>query len=150
MIVIDNDYMINNRGLDLQARLKVKDNQSGAVRIFCEQLSFRLYDYILGNSTRFGSYAEVDSFINQLNKFDKDMYKRALAEQAIYILSQGDINYLRPDGSLNYGQWQSMRICPQTKDIIRNLGLLEKSAIISTHYGIPHYRNQNYDDEFME
>lgn len=146
MLVIDNDYMINNRGLDLQARLKVKDNQSRAVHIFCEQLSFRLYDFILGNSTRFRSYEQLDTFIDQLSHFNKEQYKRALSEQAIYMLSRGDLNYIKPDGSVNYSAWKNTRICPQTADILRNLGLLTKTAYISEGF---FNLSQNFDNEFM-
>lgn len=147
MLVIDNDYMINKRGVDLRARLKVKDNQSGAVQIFFEQLSFRLFDYILMTSTRFPDYESLNKHINKLSDFDKEQYKRALAEQALYMFSVGDINYLKPDGTINYETWQQMRICSQTKDILRNLGLLKRSARIGSR-GRP-LPYQDFDDEFI-
>ncbi len=146
MLVLDNDYMTNYRGIDLHSRLKVKDNQSGAVRIFFEQLSFRLYDYVLSHSTRYKDYETVDSYVNQLSNFNQEQYKRALAEQALYMLSQGDINYLKPDGTVNYALWKEMRICPQTHDILRNLGMLQKTALIDDgYYRIP----QSFDTEYM-
>lgn len=147
MLVIDNDYMINNRGIDMHARLKVNDNQSGAVRIFFEQLSFRLLDYILINSTRFRDYEQLNNYIDSMNDFSKDQYKRALAEQAIYMLSMGDMNYFRPDGTINYELWQEMRICPQTRDILRNLGLLKRTARIGSRGQV--FPHQDFDNEFI-
>lgn len=147
MLVIDNDYMINNRGIDMHARLKVNDNQSGAVRIFFEQLSFRLLDYILTSSTRFTDYEQLNKHIDNMSDFAKEQYKRALAEQALYLLSMGDINYLRPDGTINYEIWQQMRICPQTRDILRNLGLLKRTARIGSRGQV--FPHQDFDDEYI-
>mgnify|MGYP001258075110 CR=1 FL=1 len=147
MLVIDNDYMINKRGIDLHARLKVKDNQSGAVQIFFEQLSFRLLDYILTSSTRFADYEQLNKHIDNMSDFAKEQYKRALAEQALYLLSMGDINYLRPDGTINYEIWQQMRICPQTRDILRNLGLLKRTARIGSRGQV--FPHQDFDNEFI-
>lgn len=146
MLIIDNDYMINNRGIDMQSRLKINDNQSGAVQIFFEQLSFRLYDYILNVSTKFTGYDSIDTFINQLSELNQKQYKRALSEQALYFVSRGDINYMKYDGSINYAIWNNMRTCTQTKDIVRNLGMIDKSALVYDGlYRVP----QNFDNEYM-
>lgn len=146
MIVLDNDYFVNKRGLDLQARLKTQDNASRAVQNFLEQLSFRIYDYVLSHSTKFRGYDDLDQHIETLSPLEKEQFKRAIAEQVIYILSVGDTNYIFPDGTVNYSLWKEMRICPQAKDILFNLRLISKAAPIGEEDYV--YDIYSFDTEF--
>ncbi len=147
MIQLDNDYMKNKRGIDLQSRLKIKDNASGAVQIFLEQLSFRLYDYVLSHSTKFKDYEAVDLYIDKLSEFNKEQFKRAISEQCLFILSTGDLNYKLPDGTMNLSYWKEMRICQQAKDIIYNLHMITKTGRIGNDFDLYH-RYEDLDDEF--
>lgn len=122
MIIIDNDYMINERAVDVRSILKTRSNSSNIAEIFLKQLSYRVYDYIIRNSINFSNRLEVDCYINKRPEWEED-FKRALAEQALYVLNNGDLTLILPDGSINYSDWQKMRMSPATIDILKNMGL---------------------------
>lgn len=123
MYVIDNDYMREERALDVRSSLKVKDNASNIAEIFLKQLSYRVYDHIVRNSANFSKRIEIDNYLSQDDERVED-FKRALAEQTLYVLSNGDLTLMLPDGQFNYSDWQKMRISPGTVDILKNMGFL--------------------------
>lgn len=125
MIIIDNDYMVNERGLDVNLILKPKDAVGNIADVFLKQVALRVYDHVIRNSANYSNRAEVDSFLFQ-DEERKDDFKRAIAEQVIYLVSVADLNYILPDGTTNYAQWKEMRICPQTSDILKNMGFLRR------------------------
>ncbi len=127
MYVIDNDYMINERALDVRSSLKIKDNASNIAEVFLKQLSFRVYDYVIKNSANFSKRIEIDNYLEtDLDRVDD--FKRAIAEQTIYVLSNGDLTLMLPDGNFNYNDWLKMRMSPATIDILKNMGLLRSSV----------------------
>lgn len=123
MITIDNDYLINERGLDLRAHLKEYDNPSNMVEIFLKQLSHRVYDFIISNSVNFDTREQVDKWL-QANPNRIDDFKRALAEQALYLIVNGDFTLLAPEPGDSYKEWLRKRISPATEYILSNLGFL--------------------------
>ncbi len=126
MIIIDNDYMINERACDVRSILKVKNNASNIAEIFLKQLSYRVYDFVITNSVNFMKRSEVDIYLEQNEEWQED-FKRALGEQALYVLSNGDLAQMLPDGQFDYVQWQKMRMSPATIDILKNLGFLRRT-----------------------
>lgn len=123
MYQIDNDYMINERALDVRANLKLKNNASNIAEIFFKQLALRMYDFVMRNSINFASREKVDEYLAYNQDWIED-FKRAQAEQALYMLSNGDLSLMLPDGTIDYATWQKMRVSPATMDILRQLGLL--------------------------
>lgn len=122
MITIDNDYLINERGLDLRANLKEHDNPSNMADIFLKQLSHRIYDYIIANSINFDNRKQVDEWL-QADPDRIDDFKRALAEQALYLVINGDLTLIAPEGE-SYNEWLKKRISPATTHILNNMGFL--------------------------
>lgn len=127
MYVIDNDYMVNERALDVRSKLKTQDNPSNISEIFFKQLALRLYDFILRNSVNFNRRSEVDKYIAQSSDYIDD-FKRAMAEQALYIFSNGDMSVMLPDGTFDYNTWMKMRVGPAALDILNQLGFLRSIA----------------------
>lgn len=125
MITIDNDYLINERGLDLRAHLKEYDNPSNMAEIFLKQLSHRVYDFIVNNSAIFDTQEKVDNYLNADPK-RVEIFKRALAEQTLYLVINGDFTVLAPDPGVSYNDWLRRRISPATVDILKRLGFLRQ------------------------
>jgi hypothetical protein len=115
--------MVNERALDVRSVLKPKDGAGNIVDVFLTQVTLRVYDHIISKSVNFARRSEIDAYIGQDEERIED-FKRAIAEQVIYLVSVADLNYILPDGTVNYAQWKDMRICPQTSDILKNMGFL--------------------------
>ncbi len=125
MITIDNDYMVNERSFDCIANFKRYDNPSNMANIFLKQLSYRLYDYIITNSVKYDKRSQIDEYL-QKNEERVEDFKRALAEQALYLITNGDPTLTIPD-TRSYSDWLSIRLSPATEDILRNLGMLRRT-----------------------
>lgn len=123
LITIDNDYLINERGFDLRANLKEYDNPSNMAEIFLKQLSHRVYDFIINSSVNFDNRKQVDEWL-QADPDRIDDFKRALAEQALYLVINGDLTLIAPEPGENYNDWLKKRISPATENILSNLGFL--------------------------
>jgi hypothetical protein len=124
--------MINERALDVRAKLKIKDNPSNIAEIFFKQLSNRIYDYVISNNLRYTSEEEIDDYLNQSEK-KIETFKRALAEQAIYLFSVGDTNYMLPDESARWiglDGWFKLAVCQAAVSILNRLGILEKTEVM--------------------
>ena len=148
MITIDNDYMLNYRSIDLRQKLKHMSNPSRASENFLRELSFRIYDYIIKSSTKFKDYDELERYTDtQMNNREKEYFKRAIAEQGIYMLSVGDINYMLPENPrFDISEWQNLSICKQTKDILSNLRLITKNAKLGSDF---YFDKHNLDDRYI-
>lgn len=123
MITIDNDYMINERGYDLRANLKEHDNPSNIADIFLKQLSYRIYDFIIANSVNFNSRKQIDAYLEVDEERIED-FRRALAEQAVYLIVNGDPSVMMAPESVSQADWRSMRVSPATIDILKRLQFL--------------------------
>lgn len=74
-------------GMDLANMLKTDDNPSNTVNAFLFRLETRLEGYINANF-----YRNVEIEYPEFSEYQKQHYKFALLEQAMYIIRNGDIS----------------------------------------------------------
>lgn len=131
MIIIDNDYMINERAIDVRAKLKIGDNASNIAEIFFKNLSLRVYDYVINNNIKYKTRFAIDSYLDTLEK--QEDFKRALAEQAIYFLSVGDTSLMLPDDVarwIGHDGWNKLGFSESARNVLKQLGLLYVIEVI--------------------
>lgn len=74
-------------GLDLSARLKSDDNPSNTVNAFLYRIEKRMETFLDASF-----YRKVDYEFPEFSDYQKEHYKLALLEQAMYVLRNGDIS----------------------------------------------------------
>ena len=74
-------------GIDLTAQLKDDDNTSNKGEAFLKRIEDRVATYLNANF-----YRNVELEFPEFSDYQKEHYKRALLEQAIYVFKNGDIS----------------------------------------------------------
>lgn len=84
---ITKDEFLAYSGINLDMRLKDDDNPSDKANAFLYRIERRMETFINANF-----YKNVDQEYPNFTNYQKEHYKQALMEQAIYILRNGDIS----------------------------------------------------------
>ena len=74
-------------GIDLEVEIKEDDNPSNTANAFLKRIEVRVASYIDSNF-----YRNVDFEYPEFSNYQKEHYKLALLEQAMYVLKNGDIS----------------------------------------------------------
>ena len=74
-------------GIDLELQLKSDDNPSNTANAFLARIENRMHAFIDSNFVR-----NVDKEYPNFSDYQKEHYKLALIEQALYVFRNGDIS----------------------------------------------------------
>ena len=110
-------------GIDLSARLIEDDNPSNTANAFLYRIETRIASYL--DST---FYRNVDFEYPEFTNYQKEHYKLALLEQAMYVLRNGDISVdsgYEPDTGIvaTPEQLKAITIAPNCKQHLILCGL---------------------------
>ena len=110
-------------GIDLELQLKSDDNPSNTANAFLLRIENRLASYL---DARF--YRKVDFEFPKFTNYQKEHYKLALLEQAMYVFRNGDIStdsgYDPEKGVIiKNDEKQDLIISPNAKDNLILCGL---------------------------
>lgn len=134
--LITSDEFFELTGERLENRLVGSDNPSDEVNIFLRRVNFILETYFESRFFYSSSYV-YDNF----NDTQKKKYKQAMAEQTLYMLSNGDISldssYSKEKGLLlDRSSINAIRISPITYDCFVILGIANSHIGSNSGVGI--------------
>lgn len=82
------DEFLAYTGIDLKSKLKSDDNPSRTAEAFLKRCTDRLEAYVEANY-----HKRIENIYNrELTDYQKEKYKLALIEQALYVFQNGDIS----------------------------------------------------------
>lgn len=114
-------------GIDLEASLVKDDNPSNTALAFLKRIEVRMEAFINGNFNR-----NIDKEYREFSDYQKQEYKYALLEQALYIFRNGDISvdsgYDPEKGEvISGGKIRNLSIAPNAKDHLRTCGIWNRN-----------------------
>ena len=110
-------------GIDLSLTLKTDDNPSNTASAFLRRIEVRIEAYLNANF-----YRNIDEEYRELSDYQKEHYKFALLEQAMYVLKNGDISvdsgYEQEEGiQVSRSQLREITISENTRNQLILCGL---------------------------
>lgn len=120
---ITKDEFREYSGIDLDAQLKDDDNPSDKANAFLKRIEVRMEAFLNANFFR-----NINVEYRKFSDYQKEHYKYALMEQAIYVLRNGDIStdsgYDTEKGEVaNAKHLKGIIIAPNAKDQLSLCGL---------------------------
>lgn len=120
---VTKDEFLAYSGINLDMRLKDDDNPSDKANSFLYRIERRMDTFLNANF-----YRNIDLEYPQFTDYQKEHYKQALMEQAIYILRNGDISTdsgYDPEGGFVAGadRLKHATIAPNAKEELMLCGL---------------------------
>ncbi len=126
---ITTDEFLEYSGIDLKARLRADDNPSNTALAFLKRIEVRMQAFVEANFHR-----DIDILFPSLTDHQKQCYKYALMEQAIYILRNGDIStdsgydpHEGPKDSI--GNLRGRSIAPNAKEQLMLAGIWSRKIM---------------------
>jgi len=122
-------------GIDLQIQMKSDDNPSNTAYAFLTRIENRMHTFISSNFCR-----NIDEEYPQFTDYQKQHYKYALIEQALYVFQNGDISvdsgYDTEKGIVTgKHDLKELVIAPNTVDELRLCGLWNRNLRSSRYAG---------------
>lgn len=120
---ITKDEFKEYSGIDLEAQLKSDGNPSNTANAFLARIELRMEAFLNANFFR-----SVSVEFQKFSDFQKEHYKYALMEQAIYVLRNGDIStdsgYEQEKGKVAEPLYlKGISIAPNAQDQLAMCGL---------------------------
>lgn len=126
---ITTDEFLEYSGISLESTLKADDNPSATAVAFLFRIEVRMAAFVNANLHR-----DVDSMYPTLTDHQKQCYKYALMEQAIYVLRNGDIStdsgYDPQEGPKDsVGNLRGRSIAPNAKEQLMLAGIWSRKIV---------------------
>ena len=133
---IDSDDFLAYTGINLNYELKDTDNNSDKANAFLFRIEIRMGAFVDSSFSR-----QVDNEYKKMSDYQKQNYKYALLEQALYILKNGDISvdsgYNIDSGIVaNINELKALAISPNAKNHLILCGLWTRKILPRSNTGI--------------